>query len=118
MCQFRTQKQYKNKWICVDCEKTFKENGANIPFHKDEVCRQGLKKCPDCCKEMIFVSKDFRSPKRGNIKWKFLRRLRDEGKSDKIMPTHSCGCVAGHSSRIIPKNEFEYKQKFENTWKR
>ena len=116
MCRTRWQLLYKNKWICVDCEKTFKENGANIPFRKYEVRNGVIKKCPQCSKEMIAVSKDFRSPKRKDIKWKFLRRLRDDGKSNLIMPTHDCGCVVGHSSRIIPKNEQEYIQKFKNEW--
>jgi hypothetical protein len=114
MCRSRWQLIYKNKWVCVFCEKTFKENGCNVPFKKDEVARAGAKKCPDCSKEMVEVSKDFRSPKKGNIKWKFLKRLVLSGKE--IMPTHDCGCVCGHTSRIIPKNEAEYLEKFKDKW--
>jgi hypothetical protein len=92
MCRSRWQLIYKSKDLCANCKKCFKDSGANVPFHKNEVMREGARKCPDCGQPMLSVSSDFRPPRATKTKlWAAIKVLTDAGFTP--LPGHGCGCV-------------------------
>lgn len=86
MCRYAFH-NYKSTYACLDCRKGFKVRNAEDLEPSDR--RQNhLALCPQCRKEMTYVGKDYRVPKKQDQKaWKILKVLVDQN-----FMFGSCGC--------------------------
>jgi len=104
MCRY-AMIAYKPHFACFRCRKTFKRRllgditDNNHPESK-------AAKCSDCGELMADMGKDFKAPKKENIKeWKHLERLYAVG-----ITFHSCGCSG---PGYIPKTTEQLIKHFE-----
>lgn len=102
MCQCRKQSIYKPKYICLDCQKSFRDSDTVTNLARAGVLR--VKCCPDCGKEMLRVGNDFRPPRRGHAQWKAIQKQVLDGTWIYTFGVHSCGCVERDA---MPRTENE-----------
>jgi hypothetical protein len=89
MCRYGGQ--YKNKFACFDCRKSFRSRPHGAWKQEKDGCKWDGKTpptCPDCGKPMVNMGLDFKPPKRSDVEqWEKVRRLYENG-----VTFHSCGC--------------------------
>lgn len=85
MCRYAI-KEYKAKYVCFDCCKTFKQRFDVVDNWQD--VKERTYPCPQCQEPMASLGHDFKAPRQSNRRqWEKVRQLAHSG-----LKFGSCGC--------------------------